>query len=355
MAACLSANVAAEGTSPTVITVETDGSLPSDSYKIYEKNGTLHLAGGQTYSALLAVRQLTAMLNESETKGTIFSIPSGYEITGDNSTASNSEYHMTWSDEFSSIGSNWRLYDVTHSGVNGKNSLWSPSQVSASDGIASIKAAYDESSYYGAQISTEQSMSYKYGYAETRVYIPTEQGLWPGFWARDVRTNGSGKPPYDFVEIDAFERFGKKDGDKLKASVLGWSYDGTNTTGGQLTYGTSDSELQASIYYDAESTWISGVDAGWHIIGFEWTETYVKFICDGEVFYTFDYSNDLNHIKKLMQDHEVYLLYSLYVGINNDMIDKPDENNTNWNEQYKIDWVHLYQKDGCTLNINNKQ
>ena len=355
LATTLSANVAADSASAAVIKVETDSTLSADSYKIYEDNGVLHLAGGQTYSALLAVRQFAKMISDSKTEGTTLAIPSGYVNNGSNADASASEYHMTWSDEFSSayIYNNWTADSIINSGVNGKGSVCNRNQVSNSGGITSLKAKYDANNYYGAQISTAGKMSYTFGYVETRVYIPIEQGMWPGFWARSTKTNGGTTPPFDFLEIDAFERFGAKQGDKLKASVLKWFYDGTNTTGGQLYTGTSEGDPLASRNYNPDNTWTSGVSAGWHIIGFDWSNTYVKFICDGEVFYTFDYSQDFTHIKDgLMWNNELYLLYSLYVGSDNSAVDAPSNTGTNWNEQYKIDWVQLYQNNECYLTVN---
>lgn len=354
MANTLSANVAAESASPTVISVETDSSLAADSFKIYEDNGVLRLTGGQTYSALLAVRQFEKMISDSKSEGKTLAIPSGYISSGSNSDASATEYHMTWSDEFSSnyIWNNWSSDNVLSSGVNGKGSVCNQNQVSSSGGVASIKAKYDANNYYGAQISTAGKMSYTYGYVETRVYIPIEQGLWPGFWARSTKTLGGTATPFDFLEIDAFERFGAKQGDKLKASVLKWFYDGTDTTGGQLYLGASESDPLASRNYNPDNTWVSGISAGWHVIGFDWTNTTVKFMCDGEVFYTFDYSEDFTHIKNgLMWDNELYLLYSMYVGSTNESVDAPSNTGTNWNEQLKIDWVHLYQNNECNLTV----
>lgn len=338
--------------------VQIDSNLDKDSYLLKVKNRKLYLIGGHDYSAMAAVRQANNLFSSEREEGEVLEFAKGYELEGvyDN-TLTDSEFNLSWSEEFNGDAINWRTWNtetINATGVNGKTSKVTPDAVSVSDGMLNITASEDENNYYGGQVNTCGLVSYKYGYVEAKMYIPEEAGFWPAFWARGLNA-ASGKDAFTFIEVDFFERFGTNNLGQLKSSILRWEYDKNDSpqiSGGQLYKKLTGTDPLTSYYYDKPSTYVSGIEAGWHTVGCDWTEEYMRFIVDGEVFYEFNYKYDKTKIKELMTGESMYLIFGMLTGVSSDMVNAPDAT-TDWNEQFKVDWVHIYQKVGQRLNVTN--
>ena len=332
--------------------------MDDDSYSLKVKGEKLYIIGGHDYSAMAAVRQAKSLITSEREEGEVLEFAKGYELNGVyDSTLTDSEFNLSWSEEFEGDTLNWQTWNTDKSsftGVNGKTSQNTLDAVTVSDGMLNFTASEDENGYYGGQIDTCGLVSYKYGYSEAKMYIPEEAGLWPAFWARGLNT-ASGKDDFTFIEVDFFERFGSQNSGQLKSSILRWDYDknaSTQLSGGELYQKAVSTDPLSSIYYDKSSTWVSGIEAGWHTVGCDWTENYMRFIVDGEVFYEFDYTYDKDTIKELMNGESLYLVFGMLAGVKSDMVNTPDST-TDWNEQFKVDWVHIYQKTGQTLKVTN--
>ena len=111
--------------------------------------------------------------------------------------------------------------------------------------------------YASGLLSTAQSFSFTYGYAEMEAQVPRGRGTWPAFWLLpSTRT----WPP----EIDVME-------------VLGHETDGYYAT---VHYGTADAPRHAQRKVAA-----AGLADGYHAYGVKWSATEITWYLDGrEVF-----------------------------------------------------------------------
>lgn len=335
------------------IVIKIDNKLALSEYKIYENDDKLYLLGGQIYSLIEAIRYFKEILLNNDS----FCFEKSFEFKGEykKDGALSDDYTLVWSDEFETGAlnrNNWDIIELTAAGTNGRKMKLSDKALSFEDKKLHIKPSFDDEFYYGAEISTKYHLSYKYGYAEARMYIPEEAGFLPSFWVRGANA-GDTLPHYDFLEFDFFERFGNMNPNTIKATVLEWLVDKSvtpiRTTGGELNYHTEDKHVNSK-FFCAPDSYLRNVDAGWHTIGCEWTDTFIRFCCDGKVFYEMDFSEDFERVQRLMRDNEAYLLFSVYTGKKSVICNPPDET-TDWNEEFTVEYVHLYQKKGSILTV----
>ena len=335
------------------IIIKIENKLAFDEYKIYENEEKLYLTGGHIYSLIEAIRYFKEILLKEDS----FCFEKSVVIEGkyENKGTLTDDYTLVWSDEFDKgelNRNNWDIIELIAAGTNDRKMKLSDKALSYENNQLHIKPTYDDEFYYGAEISTKYHLSYKYGYTEARMYIPEEAGFLPSFWVRGANA-GDTLPHYDFLEFDFFERFGNMNPHTIKATVLEWLVDKSvtpiKTTGGELNYHTEDKHVN-SRFFCAPDSYLRTVDAGWHTIGCEWTDTFIRFCCDGKVFYEMDFSEDFERVQRLMRDNEAYLLFSVYTGKKSVICNPPDET-TNWNEELTVEYVHLYQKKGSKISF----
>ena len=87
-------------------------------------------------------------------------------------------------------------------------------------------------------VSTQDRMSYQYGYLEVRAKVPFKEGCWPSFWLKSHNaTNKLENANFD-IEVDIFEVFGSRD--TFSSNLHQQGYDGES-------YMTSASATGASL------------------------------------------------------------------------------------------------------------
>lgn len=192
-------------------------------------------------------------------------------------------YTLVWNDEFNQDAKdvssalwrfeNWPAYYVNNEeqryvagGKLGNNyTAW------VENGILNIRAMKVNGEIISARMNSKGS--WKYGYMEARINLPSGKGTWPAFWMMpDDQSLGWPK----CGEIDIMEEVGC-DPNRTSSSIHTQKYN--HTIGTQKT-----AERYTA---DAEGTF--------HIYALEWTESYIKTYVDGEQLFYFanDGKNDV--------------------------------------------------------------
>jgi len=186
-------------------------------------------------------------------------------------------------------------------------------------------------------VTTDGTMSYRYGYLEIYANVPYMAGAWPSFWTQSKDIHRS----VDYMtEVDIFEIFGTRNG--VSAQLHKWNF----TTGQhcQLDYGRKD------YYFDKDT--LPTLNEEYHRYGFGWTPTEMYFTVDGEIFFSHDITDNGNFgdfgTMQGFQD-------PLFVIFNNFLFTdgsswKPAgalvRDDTEFPIEYSIEWIRLYQKPG---------
>ena len=186
-------------------------------------------------------------------------------------------------------------------------------------------------------VTTDGTMSFRYGYLEIYANVPFMRGAWPSFWTQSKDIHRT----VDYMtEVDIFEIFGVKNG--VSAQLHKWNF----TTGQhcQLDYGRKD------YHFDKET--VPTLNDEYHRYGFGWTPTQMYFTVDGETFFAHDITDAGNFgdfgSMQGFQD-------PLFVIFNNFLFTdgsswKPAgalvTDDTEFPIEYSIEWIRLYQKPG---------
>ncbi len=258
-----------------------------------------------------------------------------------------------WGDEFNKgeIDSNIWQYGTTYD--DGTDNVYYNSdlvQVDDSGEVVFTIEYKDEKFYHPPDLHTKSTMNYKFGYIEMRAKIPFSKNAWSTFWMQSIVDNDgtlatTDKTVYNSYksEIDVFETFGSPD--SFVSNLHKWYKVKSGET--EITY-----DEQLTKYHRYEYVFDQKEKSEYHIIGMEWTEKYIKMFVDGKPYVCFNYSEfDTDFLKfvstnpdgpiKGYQGFLEPLLVSIGTAVAN--ADEPDMNNLP--NEYRIDWIRLYQKN----------
>ncbi len=341
-----------------------------DTYEIRIVGTKVYLNGGSPRATAMAVSEFAKMVGNGAA-----SLTNSNSVTGDYYDAlpnynKSSYYTLTWGDDFNGAKineGNWHIsYDDENgsTGLNGRKAYRASKELKnnyVKDGKVYLEAKYTDDAYYGGMLLTKDNMNYKYGYVESSSLLPHGQGFWSALWL----SSGAGANDLAYTEIDVNESYGPSH------YVLGNTFAWLTTNGKNLytsNYGGSRNHyhVRTNRYGDAR-----GFSMELHTFGYEWDENTVKFICDGEVYKTMNYttkgfgevekptwgwwfdssaSEDADAELEYTADafHQVaYLRLGLAVGFsdrNYVMADGASEwTNSN---KYITDYIHIYQYEG---------
>lgn len=235
-------------------------------------------------------------------------------------------YKLVWHDEFDEgmepASKNW-WYETGDGGwgnneiqyyVAGKHSGEQLAKVE--DGVLRIICKKIDGKVYSIRMNTNES--WKYGYFEARLRLPSGKGTWPAFWM--MPKNFTAWP--DDGEIDIMEEVGYH-ANYVSSSVHCKAYN--HSIGTQKT----------------KEILVSGAQSEFHVYALEWTEDFIRTYVDGkELFY---FAND----KKGNKDTwpfiaPFYLKLNLAWGGNWGGAQGVDE--TVLPATYEIDYVRVFQK-----------
>ncbi len=319
-----------------------------DQYKITVSGKKIYINGGSAHATALAVSEFGKMLKGELTDAS--SIQGSYNTTiatYDPATT----LRKTWGDDFNGDKLDTKIWtqpdDMIEEGINGKSSIRStdPNDVFVKDGKFHICARQDEEYYYGGYITTSEHLNYKYGYAEISAKIPHGIGFWSAFWTATTDYVSSFDPKSPLLlrpEVDIMECFGNSV--SFAANMHRWP----SREGSAAGYKHTSLDVSQELINDKKFT---SVDEGavlgddFHTYGLWWDITKMEFLCDGEVFFSYNISGDEGDIECF--NHSMYFILSMSVGGVNDaagtLTDNPDEwANTN---KFIVDYLNIYQYD----------
>lgn len=320
-----------------------------DQFKITFKGKKIYINGGSAHATAMGVSEFVKLLKETMTDAD--SIIGSYETTIA-SYDKTKNYYKTWGDDFDGTEVDtskwWLVGEERHysQGQNGMMSLRSddPERTYVKDGKFTTSAATDGEFYYGGMLRTEGIMNYKYGYAEISALIPHGDSFWTAWWTFSDDEKSvlyPDKPALSLPEIDIFECFGNSN--FYAANCHGWV-----TDTGRRNYGFEQTSLDAD--YPNEKKYQcpdNGVKLGdgFHTYGFLWDNTKMGFVCDGNLYFTYDTTTTEQDVETF--NHSMYFIFSLATAFANSPGGPVTQNPEEWANTNKLslDWINLYQKD----------
>ena len=248
------------GTTSTSGTV----SISIDANSDYEqREGTVTLKAGTARSYITVTQAAHPELEVDDS----IEVPDGYKLV----------WHDEFDDESLTMPDEdlW-YYEVWAPGtVNNELQRYVAGQLNGeltaevSDGTLKIYAKKVDDEVISARINTYES--WKYGYFEARLKLPTGKGTWPAFWML----------PYNYTtwpddgEIDIMEEVGYNP-NYVSSSIHCLAY--YHSIGTQKT----------------KETYVDGAQTEFHTYALKWTEDYIRTYIDGDLFFSFANDGDGN-------------------------------------------------------------
>lgn len=274
------------------------------------------------------------------------------EFLGEDSLAP-AGYSLVWNDEFKGRtidNAKWRTNQPRMTAYDGVGNFDEGTVRSVGNGRL-LMTAYknpDTANYNGKtylttnSITTENRMSFKYGYLEVKAKVPYKAGCWPSLWLRSpnaTQTDLTGKDGYN-MEVDIIEPFGYTDKNGTTIHETNKSNDSDHCQAAVGNYKFKNAENLANEY---------------HIYGFLWTADEMKFFIDGECFaaYTKDtlarmgYKGDFDDTVNILFDNQ--LITSSSPVANEEKTNTIENNEGSLPAEYSVEYVRLYQKQGDVL------
>lgn len=234
-------------------------------------------------------------------------------------------YELVWNDEFDegdapdnkwwyeTGGNGWGNNELQHyvAGSYNSNQL-----ATIEDGILTITAKKIDGKVYSIRMNSAES--WKYGYFEARLKLPTGKGTWPAFWM--MPKNFTAWP--EDGEIDIMEEVGYNP-NYVSSSIHCKSY--YHSIGTQKT----------------KEKLVPTAQTEFHIYALEWTEDFIRTFVDGkELFY---FENDKRGDKNTWPFNSAfYLKLNLAWGGDWGGAMGVDENFLP--AEFKVDYVRVFQK-----------
>ena len=344
-------------------------------YVIKVSGKKVYINGGTAYSTAMAVTKFTEMVESGK-------IPYGttrgnFNLEKDKYT-SEADLQLVWYDDFygdTVDTSKWYLADEIYKnsdpfGYTGQfeHQAWrKPENVVIKDGYFHSVITRDETprleynrwgqerwvrgDYYGGTIRTEKSLLMKYGYVETSCILPDGDGFWSALWMSAMASEQIG---YTLPEIDINECYGNANNaeanlhcmvvDKEKCAELGWE----GTSIGYWLEGGNTAR-----FFSVPEEDEGNLNSAFHTNGVYWTEDYIDFVGDGEVYCHFDLNVEGREIfKHTFTNMQLCLILAASAGFRNCPLYIQNATDEQWENSnvYTADYVHVYQhNDGKSL------
>ena len=254
------------------------------------------------------------------------------------SRAKDAKWILTWSDEFNSSNgsgvdlSKW-VFDVGGKGW-GNHELECytnrPQNAYIQAGNLVIQAVRENYTgtdgvsrkYTSARLKTVGKFSQTYGRFESRIEIPSGQGMWPAFWMLGDDIEKLGWP--DCGEIDIMENIGKEPS-TVHGSIHGPGFSGADG-------------IEAHYTLPAKRRFADD----FHVFAVEWEPNTIRFYVDDDLYATRTRS-DMAPGRKWVFDHPFFLLLNIAVG--GDWPGDPDAT-TVFPQNMLVDYVRVYRRAG---------
>ena len=261
----------------------------------------------------------------------------GSPMSPDNLPVPDSEWTLTWSDEFE--GPAGALLDATkwvhdvggHGWGNNELQTYTDRARNASlsgDGTLQIRAFAEDftgpdgrrRSYTSARIKTLGRFDQAYGRFEARIRVPQGEGLWPAFWMMGADFDEVGWPRSG--EIDVMENLGRE-----PRIVHAAVHTPANPRGFRSASGS---------YTLSSGTFASA----FHVFSLEWEPGRLRFFVDGDLYRTI-VPDEFSPDGQWVFDKPFFMLLNVAVG--GDWPGPPD-GSTVFPQQMTVDYVRVYRR-----------
>jgi beta-glucanase (GH16 family) len=118
-------------------------------------------------------------------------------------------------------------------------------------------------SFTSGRLDTQGKVSFKYGYIEARIKVPSGLGNWPAFWALGTNITTVGWPTSGEIDIQ------EAGGDQPKRTTGATHY--PDAVGGEM-------------YEAGENISSANYSDGFHLYALAWTPNHIQLLVDGHVF-----------------------------------------------------------------------
>lgn len=358
--------------SENVIEISLDETLEDDTYRVYVKNGNMHITAASEYALLEAVQVLSERI-VAYPKDRALNLQDGYTFAGKFAgLKTDGKYSLVWNDEFNGTAldsSKWSVNKWTESdtwidrqnNTDGSTLEYTDKYITVSDGAAHLGSVTVDNgngtySFYGSDIRTNKKMTFAHGYFEARIKLPGGAGQWSAFWANGFRDSASVNINDYSTEIDVMENFGYTN--KYQTDLHVW---GNSTVDGLLNQETDQygnlkyhKDMLSKVNVESET-----LASEFHIYGCEWTETALKLYFDGNCYYEIDFADfadgyvnetaTAEHFANLINGDELQLLLTTgaasghYENYSDATVG--DENYI-YDTEMTVDYVRIYQLGG---------
>jgi beta-glucanase (GH16 family) len=177
------------------------------------------------------------------------------------------------------------------------------------------------SQYTSARLNTREKFSFVYGRIESRIKIPSGQGIWPAFWLLGDDIFTTGWPGCG--EIDMMEVLGDE------PNMLYQSIHGPQPEANDGEFGLTD-----------RVEFAKPLSADFHVYGAEWGPGWISLTADGEVYRTFTPA-DLPRSAQWVFDHPHHLILDVAVG---GEWPGPPDTTTPFPATMLVDWVRVWDR-----------
>ena len=252
-------------------------------------------------------------------------------FVGDSLLQTKKNWQLSFSDEFNDTQINPSKWTIENSiRYRADVTLYAnANQVEEKDGKAFIyyqKSPLHDSAYFAGRLNSRNKFSPTYGYLECRIHLVKPDGHQTAFWmmpSSDGPMNNAGPKDgtaNDGAEIDIVE------GNKLTTYSNGLHWDGYEAP----AHKSNGTNIKAPDLFTQE----------YHIFGFEWTPTFLKFYYDGKLVRTMSAANLIPHVP-----HYIYFSGSCFGAndwVNGDIRKNEFIQKGNKDAAY-IDYVRVYK------------
>lgn len=193
-------------------------------------------------------------------------------------------YRLDWADEFNGTTLDTNRWIHWLPGKR-RSAINTADAVSVGNGMLSIATYTAGGKHYTGMISTQGKFEPVYGYFESRIRFCDSPGMWSAFWFQSPTMGRPvGDPAKAGLEIDVSDHCPCDKTGKPTANVtrhtLHWDGYGKD----HKSKGVTTRDL--------------GLGSGFHIYGFEWSKTEMKFYIDGQL--TWSVKNPVSQAKEFI-------------------------------------------------------
>ena len=310
--------------------------LKNNEWIIKASGKKLIIKGGSDLATGAAVQKLMSLISEADASGNALEITEDYELNGTYTAENADDYKLVWNDEFDSpnVNNHWWVdyhsqypYGKQNSSVLGGTITDMAAEYfkSNGDGTASVYAEQNGKDIKSGEISTWDTMQYRYGVLEIRAKLPAAP------WCAAFWVNGSQLGYGALTEFDLLENFGYNT--SFASNIHLWS------DMWHKSLDTSEYKTKKKYTLSEHNKFDKNLTDEFHTYTMEWTDRVVNFAVDGRVYFSYDLDDDLYADARRLPS---YLVLSCSGGSGNYGVAFTEEK-----DEYAeliLDYVRIYQR-----------